>query len=46
MENEGLNILKTLIKDELDTVRIYAVESIMFKTFDSKVKPFHTKIQI
>lgn len=36
LENEGLAILKSLIKDDLDFVRMFAVESVMYKVFDQK----------
>jgi len=36
LESEGLGILKVLIMDEMDLIRVFAVESILFKTYDLK----------
>jgi len=36
LESECLSILKVLMKDELDLNRVFAVESLLFKTYESK----------
>lgn len=36
LQNDGLDILRVLAKDPIDTIRISSVESIMFQVYDTK----------
>ena len=36
LQNDGLEILKVLAKESIDSIRIGAVESIMFQVYDTK----------
>lgn len=37
LQNDGLELLKGLAKDPIDSIRINSVESIMFEVYDTKV---------
>lgn len=41
LQADGLDILKILSRDSIDSVRISSVDSIMFNVYDPKVRPAH-----